>query len=286
MELRELRDYIPGDPLKTMAWRATARLQRPMVRSFEEERIERLQILLEISPEMRAGPLGESPLDQAMDQINTLMEQAKGARLGLSCFDYRVYSHLPPGRGRAHLRRMTGHLLGLNAVVDEDLTEISEGALTARLGAFLEAQDGLSCRNHQAWSFAEGLADPLGELYDLGLIYEAALRFLRSERGRALEALYSKARPAKDLLYARLRLFAALRGVSLPYRLSPAPKARVQGLKAAISRNLRPGGAERFLLLSTLPDLEIQGVLRFARSRGKRIIRLPLLREKSDDAVR
>ncbi|MGK0361517.1 MAG: hypothetical protein ACI9U2_003835, partial [Bradymonadia bacterium] len=66
-ELRELRDYAPGDALRRMAWRATARRQRPLVRAYDDESVRRLQLLVDIGPTMRAGEIGETPLDRAID---------------------------------------------------------------------------------------------------------------------------------------------------------------------------------------------------------------------------
>lgn len=92
--------------------------------------------------------------------------------------------------------------------------------------------------------------------------------------------LFGKARPARDLGSARLRLFCALFAIPLPYRRSDAPERRDRGLSAALTRNLLTGGAETLVLLSTLeglaPDGEAIRLLRLCRARKRRIVAVAL----------
>ena len=276
-ELRELRDYVPGDPLKTVAWKATARRQRPLVRAFEEESVRRLQLLLDIGPTMRAGPAGGAPLDLAIDLCAAVAEHASGDRVGLTSFDFRVYGHLKPGAGRDHVQRQLHHLMDLSRVVDADLTEIADAELLARVGAFLELQEGLHLRREgpdpERPSVARTLVDPLAEIYDTGALYAAVTAYLARERDRGHAALFAKGRPAADTMAARLRLFCALRGLPIPYRLTGPDDAFEQGLVDAIAHTLRPGSAERILIFSDLRGLRVEGAalraLRLASARKK-----------------
>lgn len=284
LELRELRDYVPGDPLKTVAWRATARRQRPLVRSFEEENTRRVQLLLDIGPTMRAGALGEAPLDRAIDLCASIAEIGVEDRIGLTSFDHRVYGHLKPGGGRGHVQRQLRHLMDLSRVVDEDLTEVTDAELMARVGAFLEAQHARSLRragdDPRRPRVARTLVDPLAELYDSGALYAEITTYLARERDRGHEALFAKARPAKSTLSARLRLFCALRGLPVAYRLTGAADAAEQGLVDAVGRNLTPGGADRLMLFTDLRGLRPDGpalrALRLARAHKKDVLVVPL----------
>ncbi|MCB9544223.1 MAG: DUF58 domain-containing protein [Myxococcales bacterium] len=280
LELRELREYVPGDPLKTVAWKATARRRRPLVRAFEEETVRRVQVLLDIGPTMRAGPLGQTPLDRAIELCATLCEEGVHDRIGLTTFDHRVYGHLRPAGGREHLQRALHHLMDLTRVVDDDLTEIADAELLARVGAFLEAQDGLPLRRTGAdpWQprVARTLVDPLAELYDVGALYAAVNAYLAAERDRGHQALFAKGRPARETLPARLRLFCALRGLPIPYRLAGPLDAFERGLVDALGQALRPGGADRLVLVSDLRGLDPEGAaarsLRLARARKKELV--------------
>lgn len=280
LELRELREYVPGDPLKTVAWKATARRRRPLVRAFEEETVRRVQVLLDIGPTMRAGPLGQTPLDRAIDLCATLAEEGVHDRIGLTTFDQRVYGHLRPAGGREQLQRQLHHLMDLTRVVDDDLTEIADAELLARVGAFLESQDGLPLRRTGAdpWQprVARTLVDPLAELYDVGALYAAVNAYLAVERDRGHRALFAKSRPARETLPARLRLFCALRGLPIPYRLAGPLDAFDTGLVDALGQALRPGGADRLVLISDLRGLRPDGAaarsLRLAAARKKELV--------------
>lgn len=278
-ELRELRDYVPGDPLRSMAWRATARRQRPLVRAYEEESVRRLQLLLDIGPTMRAGVAGATPLDRAIDLVATIAELSVYDRVGLTTFDQRVYGHLEAAGGRPHLQRQLRHLMDLSRVVDADLTEVADSEVLARVGAFLEIQDGVALRragdDPQRPRVARTLADPLAELYDAGALYAAVADYLVRERERGHAALHGKSRPARDTLAARVRLFCALRGITLPYRLTGPAEAREQGLMHAIGRCLAARGADDLLIFTDLRGLAPDGpalrALRLASARHRRL---------------
>lgn len=294
LELRELRDYVPGDALRTVAWKATARRQRPVVRSFEEESVRRIQLLVDMGPTMRAGEAGQTPLDAAVDLCATLAERGVHDRVGLTSFDHRVYGHLKPASGRAHLQRQLHHLMDLTRVVDDDLTETSDAELLARIGAFLEAQDALQLRRvgDAPWrpSVARTLVDPLAELYDEGALYEAVTRYLAHERDRGHAALFAKSRPARETRSARLRLFCALRGLPVAYRLTGPADARETGLRDAVGRSLMPGGPERLIVFSDLRGLNPDGdgirALRLASARKKQVVVVPLGRPPTTPVVR
>lgn len=59
MELEEVRAYQPGDDVRRMDWRATARTGRPVVKVFREERNRSLFLLVDRGPAMRFGTRGE-----------------------------------------------------------------------------------------------------------------------------------------------------------------------------------------------------------------------------------
>lgn len=282
-ELRELRDYVPGDALRRMAWRATARRQRPLVRAYDDESVRRLQLLIDIGPTMRAGEMGDTPLDRAIDLGAALVRLAQHDRIGLTTFDHRIYGHIEAAHGRPQIQRMLRHLMDLSRVVDADLTEISEGELIARVGAFLQVQDGvaLSRDGEDPWHplVARTLADPLGELYDVAALYATVTAYLARERERGHAALYAKSRPAHDTLSARLRLFCVLRGITLPYRLTGPAHSAEEGLVQAVSRCLSRG-ADDLVVITDLRGLSPDGgavrALRLARARHRRVIVIDL----------
>ncbi|MBU0550614.1 DUF58 domain-containing protein [Myxococcota bacterium] len=277
MEIRELRGYVPGDPLKTMAWRATARRGQPIVRVFEAERHRHIQLLIYMGPEARRGVLGQTPLDEALDHAARLIETLKGDRLGLTIFDERVYSHRSPGVGASHRQALLEQLRAANHVVDEDLTEIDDASLLALVGDYLTRYEGLDARGAAGWRAHLTLVDPIGELFDAGQVHAAVRRRLVSARAQGMRRLEDHRRPAEDLHSARLRLFCALWGLALPYRLMPPPDALDRGLAAAIKESLSPHQAQALLILSDLHALPPRGAatraIALARQRYKKTVR-------------
>src|SRR5262249_40476243 len=66
-DLRELRDHAPGDPFKQIAWKATARTGKLMVRDLDRETMVTHFILVDVGPSMRLGRAGATRLDFAIE---------------------------------------------------------------------------------------------------------------------------------------------------------------------------------------------------------------------------
>lgn len=286
-ELLELRDYVPGDPLKTVAWKATARRQRPLVRAFEQETVRTIQVILGIGPSLRAGQPGHAPLDAGVDLAARLIHLERQDRVGLTTFDVDVFGHHGVGRGPAHHQRLRQHLLELTRVVHADLTEITDSELFAHVGRFLERQEGRRLRRDvgdaERPQVARAMIDPLRELYDEAEVFAAVSGWLATG-GAGLP----QPNPAEDAVSARLRRFCALRGLPLPYRLTGPSDAAETGLSAAVNRNLAPRGPETLVILADLRALIADGpgvgALRQARARHRRVVAVGLT-GRPDEAV-
>ncbi len=284
LELRELREYVPGDPLKAIAWKASARRQRWLVRANEDESMRRFQVVLAIGRTMRDGEPGQTPLDAGIDLAAALLQLASGERVGLTTYDHRVVAHIRPDTGRPHAQRLLQQLLDVTRVVDADLTEISDAELFARVGELLERQEGLSLRrlpyDLARLSQADVLVDPVRELYDESAIFTHVSQVVARERDRGHAALFGKSRPATDLASARLRLYCALHAIPLPYRRATAPDAAETGLSQALSRSLVAGAAETLVLLTDFSGLRPDGpavrTLALCRAHKRRVVAVSL----------
>jgi uncharacterized protein (DUF58 family) len=284
LELRELREYVPGDPLKAIAWKASARRQRWLVRAYEDESMRRFQVVLAIGRTMRDGEPGHTALDAGIDLAASLLQLASGERVGLTTYDHRVVAHIRPDTGRPHAQRLLQQLLDVTRVVDADLTEISDAELFARVGELLEGQEGLSLRrlpyDLSRLSQPDVLVDPVRELYDESAIFTHVSQVVARERDRGHAALFGKSRPAADLASARLRLYCALHAIPLPYRRAPAPDAAETGLSQALSRSLVAGAAETLVLLTDFRGLRPDGpavrTLALCRAHKRRVVAVSL----------
>ncbi|MSP15731.1 MAG: DUF58 domain-containing protein [Myxococcales bacterium] len=261
--LRELRDHVPGDPFKLVAWKATARKRRLVVRELENEIVVTYQLLVDLAATMRDGLPGRAPLDRAIDTAAGLARVALdgGDRVGLTTFDTRIHSQLGPSDGRPQWLKVLDRLLETRNVVDEDLTDVTDGELVAAVARYLGPQEGFDARVKVApapddprW---ERLAPgPAGELYDgdsLLAAVEALLGVHEVEASRAKASRWSavKTRDGAPAAHARLRLFCRLRGIELPQRRAGGLE-RSRGLAEAVGRARL---AERAQFLVVVTDL-------------------------------
>jgi len=134
-EFDSLRDYVVGDDVRSIDWRATARRQQVVVRTWRPERDRRVLIVLDTS-RTSAARVGDEPrLDAAMDAALLLAALAAraGDRVDLLAADRRVRARVE-GASRTEL---LGSLVEAMAPLDADLVEadwtVIVGAVRQRL---------------------------------------------------------------------------------------------------------------------------------------------------------
>lgn len=291
-ELREIREHTHGDSFKYIAWKPTARRRKLMVRDLETEIVLTHQIILDIAATTRGGAPGQSKLDYAIDTAAALARSAveSGDRVGLITYDSRIYSELKPGAGHHHYLMLIDRLIETHNVVDEDLTDLTNGELVATVAKYLAHQEAIDVRLRRTppiddpkWDRIQ--AGPGGELYDVGALNKVIGTLLKS-MGQAKAHKISA--PAwwwsrvhigsdSDPQMARLRLFCRLRGIELPYRHSEDPATRTSGLARVGDRLATQGRADVVILISDLhglaarPEVTARALAR-ARRGGQRMV--------------
>lgn len=107
-EFDRLRAYVPGDDLRHIDWKATARAREPMVRQHEAERSQCLYILLDATRWMGARTGDRTLFDHGVEAALALARAAvdAGDRVGLCVFDERTRLRVPPRQGAAQLARI------------------------------------------------------------------------------------------------------------------------------------------------------------------------------------
>ncbi len=110
-----LREYVPGDEPGDIAWKATARRRRLMVRNYEVDRGQHIVILLDCGRLMLPQVDNLSRLDYAINAslLLTYAAMKQGDAIGMLAFHNEVRRYLPPRRGRAALSRMNEALYTL-----------------------------------------------------------------------------------------------------------------------------------------------------------------------------
>jgi len=290
-ELREIREHSHGDPFKFIAWKATARRQKLMVRDLETEIVVTHQILLDIAGSMRGGSPGRTKLDYALDTAAALARSGLegGDRVGLVTFDSRVYSQLKPGAGHHHYLKLIDRLVEVHNIVDEDLTDLTNGELVAAVADYLAHQEAVDVKLRRTPALDDPIWErlhtgPDGELYDLGgmnNVITALLKAMGTNTQKSLAPAWWWSRVhisrESDPHMAKLRLFCRLRGLELPYRRDHEHGMRAAGLAAAVSRVSTQSRADNIIIISDLhglgesPELPLKALTRARRS-GQRVI--------------
>jgi uncharacterized protein (DUF58 family) len=113
----EPRRYVPGDPVRSIDWNITARVQEPHVRVHREERQRDVMLAIDVSPSMHTGFHERTKLETAVELAATLAVSAAvaGDRLGYVSFADVVLERSRPRGGRAQLWRVLRGLLDQTA---------------------------------------------------------------------------------------------------------------------------------------------------------------------------
>ena len=102
IEFSEVRAYQPGDPFQAIDWKVTARMRRPYVKRFVEERELTVLLVVDLSASNDFGTRGSLKRDLATEiaAILALAAMRSGDRVGLLIFSDRVERFIRPRRGR------------------------------------------------------------------------------------------------------------------------------------------------------------------------------------------
>jgi uncharacterized protein (DUF58 family) len=239
-ELYELREHQAGDAFKSIAWKPSARLGKLLVREVEREVQDTLQLVLDVSGSMRGGDPGARNLDRCIELCALVARQAieRGDRIGLLTVDGRIVSRVAEGEGMTQLLRIYEALLATTTIVDADLTEVDDDAVTDLVGLYLRQQHGLELVRRGRWN--------------LTAIATHARRAMLAE-GDAGGARIVASTPE----HAALRRFCLVRGIPLPYRGMTRRSAKASGLALAIRNAVGVSRTPRsVLLVSDLDGIE------------------------------
>jgi len=133
-EFDSLREYVIGDDVRSIDWRATARLRDVMVRTWRPERDRQILIVLDTG-RTAAGRVGGVPrLDAAMDAalLLTALASRAGDRVDMLAFDRRIRARVVGTPRSAVLSAVAQAMAGLQAeLVETDAAALGSAALTA-----------------------------------------------------------------------------------------------------------------------------------------------------------
>jgi len=113
MEFEEVREYLPGDDIRTIDWNVTARTGRPHVKLYREERELVVMLLVDVSASGQFGTARKFKKDVAAEVAALLAYTAirNNDKVGLILFTDRVEKYVPPKKDRGHGWRVIREIL-------------------------------------------------------------------------------------------------------------------------------------------------------------------------------
>ena len=113
MDFDEVREYSPGDEVRTIDWNVTARAGKTFVKKYTEERELTILLLVDISASGNFGSGELSKRDLAAEFASVLAFSAirNSDKVGLLLYTDRVERYLPPKKGRRHVLRVVRDIL-------------------------------------------------------------------------------------------------------------------------------------------------------------------------------
>lgn len=113
IEFAEVRQYLPGDDVKTIDWNVTARTGEPYIKKFVEERELTVMLLLDVSSSCAFGSAKQLKSRLAAELCALLAFSAiqNNDKVGLIIFSDRIEKFIPPRKGTGHVLRVVREAL-------------------------------------------------------------------------------------------------------------------------------------------------------------------------------
>jgi uncharacterized protein (DUF58 family) len=121
MEFDTVREYVPGDEIRSIDWNVTARSEGPYVKTFCEERELTILLAVDISASGAFGSQRISKIETAVEVAAVLMFTSlkNNDKVGLMFFADDVVKYIPPRKGRGNVLRLIREMLATEPVKSE-----------------------------------------------------------------------------------------------------------------------------------------------------------------------
>ncbi len=113
MAFSEVREYQPGDDVRSIDWNVTARLNKPYIKVFEEERELTVMLLVDVSGSRNFGTISQMKRDIMAEVAATLAFSTieNNDKVGVIFFSDRIEKFIPPKKGKTHVLHIIRELL-------------------------------------------------------------------------------------------------------------------------------------------------------------------------------
>ena len=121
MEFDTVREYVPGDEIRSIDWNVTARSEAPFVKTFCEERELTILLAVDISASGAFGSQKISKIETAVEVAAVLMFTSlkNNDKVGLLFFADDIVRYIPPRKGRGSVLRLIREMLATEPVKSE-----------------------------------------------------------------------------------------------------------------------------------------------------------------------
>lgn len=113
MAFSEVREYQPGDDVRSIDWNVTARLNKPYIKVFEEERELTVMLLVDVSGSRNFGTLSQFKRDMMAEVAATLAFSTiqNNDKVGVLFFSDKIEKFIPAKKGKSHVLHIIRELL-------------------------------------------------------------------------------------------------------------------------------------------------------------------------------
>lgn len=113
MAFSEVREYQPGDDVRSIDWNVTARLNKPYIKVFEEERELTVMLLVDVSGSRNFGTMSQMKRDMMTEVAATLAFStiANNDKVGVIFFSDKIEKFIPAKKGKTHVLHIIRELL-------------------------------------------------------------------------------------------------------------------------------------------------------------------------------
>jgi uncharacterized protein (DUF58 family) len=113
MEFEEVREYLPGDEVRSIDWNVTARFGHPYIKKFKEERELTVMLIVDVSASGQFGSVRQTKNELAAELAAVLAFSAirNNDKVGLIMFTDQIEKYVPPKKGRHHVLRVIREIL-------------------------------------------------------------------------------------------------------------------------------------------------------------------------------
>jgi uncharacterized protein (DUF58 family) len=113
MEFEEVREYLPGDEVRSIDWNVTARFGHPYIKKFKEERELTVMLIVDVSASGQFGSVRQTKNELAAELAAVLAFSAirNNDKVGLIMFTDQIEKYVPPKKGRSHVLRVIREIL-------------------------------------------------------------------------------------------------------------------------------------------------------------------------------